>query len=150
MTPIVEQIVDGLSWVLLAAGGLIYAIGCLGLVRMPDVFSRLHALSVAETLGVILLIAGMVLQAGFTLVTVKLLFILGTLLLTIPTATHALARAALHDGERPLLDDGKGNLVPTDPVALYPELEERLRTPISSETVDSNGRRAGEAAPSNS
>jgi monovalent cation/proton antiporter MnhG/PhaG subunit len=103
---------------------------------MPDVFTRMHAVSVSESLGVGLLILGMALQAGFTLITVKLLIILVVMMWTGAVATHALARAALHDGEKPLLVDESGALVPTDPVALFPELGVRLAAPISSEVVE--------------
>ena len=51
-------------------------------------------------------------------------------------ATHALARAALHDGEKPLLADAAGVLVPTDPVSLFPELGVRLAAPLKSEIVE--------------
>ena len=85
---------DALSWLLLAAGGLFCVIGALGLLRMPDFYTRLHAASVIETLGAGLLLLGMMLQAGLTLVTVKLVFIALLIFFTSPTATHALARAA--------------------------------------------------------
>lgn len=132
--PIGDMLVDGASAALLVAGAAFYLIGAIGVNRMPDLFTRMHAASVSETLGVGLLFAGMMLQAGFTLVLFKLLVILALLLLTAPLATHALARAALHDGQRPLLER-EGRLDPTDPVALFPELEERIRQPTSSETV---------------
>jgi multicomponent Na+:H+ antiporter subunit G len=93
--------VDIASWALLVAGGVFCAIGGIGLIRLPDVFARLHGASVIDTLGVGLLIAGMALQAGFTLVTLKLFIILFLIGLTSPVATHALAQAALHAGVKP-------------------------------------------------
>jgi len=131
----VSSIVDVLSWASLLAGSFFYAVGMMGLLRMPDLFTRLHAFSVAETLGVGFLILGMVLQAGFSLVTVKLLFILGVIVVTAPVASHALARAALHDGEKPLLADAEGRAVPTACEDVYPELADRLEQPLSSETA---------------
>ena len=131
---IVGLLVDGASAALMLAGAAFYVIGAVGIHRMPDLFTRVHAASVSETLGLLLLFFGMMLQAGFTLVLFKLLVILALLLVTAPLATHALTRAALHDGQRPLLERG-GRLLPTDPVELFPELEERLRQPISSESV---------------
>jgi multicomponent Na+:H+ antiporter subunit G len=71
---------------------------------MPDVFTRLHAVSVIETLGMGFIILGLILQAGFTLVAAKLIIIAAFILLTSPVATHALAQAALHAGIRPQLD----------------------------------------------
>ena len=129
-------VIDTLSWVALLGGSFFYVVGAIGLNRMPDIFTRMHAVSVSETLGVGLLILGMALQAGVTLVTVKLIIIMVVMMWTGAVATHALARAALHDGEKPLLVNDTGTLVRTDPVSLFPELGVRLATPLSSEVVD--------------
>jgi multicomponent Na+:H+ antiporter subunit G len=129
-------LLDVLSWIALALGGFFYLVSGIGLVRMPDLFTRMHAVSVSETLGTGLLVLGMVLQAGFTLVTVKLLIIFFMLMIVAPVSTHALARAALHDGKLPLLLNAKGWLVETAPVDLFPELEVRLRQPLTSEQVE--------------
>ena len=130
------QVIDLLSWAALLGGGFFYVVGAIGLNRMPDIFTRMHAVSVSETLGVGLLTLGMLLQAGFTLVAVKLIMIMVVMMWTGAVATHALARAALHDGEKPLLADATGALVPTDPVSLFPELGVRLATPLKSEIVE--------------
>lgn len=100
------EILNLSSWVLIAAGSAFCLIGALGLLRMPDFFTRMHAASLVDTLGAGLLLLGMVLQAGFTLVTAKLLMIALLLFFTSPTATHALARAARARGVEPLLTDG--------------------------------------------
>ena len=65
-------LVDILSWVLLGAGSFFLVVGAIGLVRMPDVFTRMHATSVSETLGVGFILGGLMIQGGFTLVTFKL------------------------------------------------------------------------------
>ena len=130
------QVIDLLSWAALLGGGFFYVVGAIGLNRMPDIFTRMHAVSVSETLGVGLMVLGMLLQAGFTLVAVKLIIILLVMWTTGAVATHALARAALHDGEKPLLADETGALVATDPVSLFPELGVRLATPLKSEIVE--------------
>jgi hypothetical protein len=96
----------------------------------------MHSVSVSETLGVGLLILGMALQAGISLVTVKLIIIMVVMMWTGAVATHALARAALHDGEHPLLIDESGAMVHTDPVSLFPQLGARLAAPLSSEAVE--------------
>lgn len=93
--------------VLIAVGGLFYLIGAVGLVRMPDVFTRLHAASVMETLGAGSLLLGMMIAAGWSLDTAKLAIILGILLYTGPVATHALARAALTAGVEPVLAEDR-------------------------------------------
>ena len=95
--------IDGLSWLCLAAGGGFCMVGAAGLVRMPDFYTRTHAASVIETLGAGLILLGLLLQAGLTLVAVKLLIIGMLIFFASPTATHALARAAMVRGEKPLL-----------------------------------------------
>ncbi len=131
-----ETLVTIASWAALVAGGIFYLIGAIGLNRMPDFFARMHAVSVSETLGAGLLVVGMLIQAGPTLVAVKLIIILLVLLTTGSVATHALARAALHDGEKPLIAGEDGKLAPGDPDALFPGLGARLAAPLRSETVE--------------
>jgi len=96
-----NMVVELLSWVLLLGGGFFLVIGAIGLWRMPDFFTRLHAASVTDTGGAILIMLGLMLQAGWSLVTVKLLITLVFLLFTSPTAAHALAKAAVHSGLKP-------------------------------------------------
>ncbi len=131
-----DAALDILSWVCLVSGGIFYVIGAVGLIRMPDVFTRMHAVSVSDTLGVVLMITGMALQSGLTLVTVKLGIILLVLMVTGPVASHALARAALHDGRKPLLTNAKGELVETDSYDISLELGARLTSPLVSEQVE--------------
>ena len=97
------MLIDALSWFCLAGGGLFCVIGAIGLLRMPDCYTRMHAASVVETLGAGLIIAGLLLQAGFTLVAAKLVVMGLLILFASPTATHALARAAMARGVKPLL-----------------------------------------------
>ena len=112
-------LVDMLSWVLLLAGGFFVVVGSLGLVRMPDFFTRVHAASITDTLGAGLIIIGLLLQSPHWLGAVKLILIMLFLVLTGPTATHALAKAALHGGLRPHDSvgdgDGDGNSAVVDP-----------------------------------
>lgn len=95
------MIADVVSWVLLVAGGLVGIAGGIGLHRFPDFFARMHATGVTDTGCASLILFGLMVQAGLSLVTVKLALTLVFLLVTGPTATHALARAALHGGLRP-------------------------------------------------
>lgn len=93
---------DILSWVLLTLGGIAVLIGGVGALRMPDLYTRMHAASVTDSLGAILVLGGIMLQAGWSLATIKLFAILLFLLLTSPTSSNALASAALLAGTRPL------------------------------------------------
>ncbi len=96
-------VLDVLSWLCLVAGGFFCIVGAVGMLRMPDFFTRMHAASVIETLGAGLILLGLMLQAGLTLVTVKLLMIALLIMFVSPAATHALARAAMARGLKPLL-----------------------------------------------
>ena len=98
-------VLDAMSWVLLTLGGLAVLIGGLGALRMPDLYTRMHAAGVTDSLGAILVITGIMLQAGLSLATIKLAAILLFLLLTSPTSSNALASAALLAGKRPMSDD---------------------------------------------
>lgn len=100
-------VVDVLSWALLAGGGVFCIIGAVGMLRMPDFYTRMHAASVIETLGAGMILLGLMLQGGFTLVTVKLLMIAAMIFFASPTATHALARAGLARGLKPQLADAQ-------------------------------------------
>jgi multicomponent Na+:H+ antiporter subunit G len=92
---------DIASWVLLGAGAAFTLTGGIGVLRLPDFYTRLHAASLVDTAGVGLIFLGLMLQSPSWLVAVKLLLILAFLFFTSPTATHALAKAALGDGLKP-------------------------------------------------
>ena len=96
-------LLDGLSWILLLGGSAFAVIGGIGLIRLPDVYARMHGAGVTDTLGAGLILAGLMVQAGFTQVTVKLILILIFLLFTSPTSTYALANAAFTGGLQPQL-----------------------------------------------
>ncbi len=93
-------VVDIASWTLLLAGAFFIMVGGIGIVRLPDFFTRLHAAGVTDTLGAELIVLGLILQAGFSLIAVKLLLIGAFIFLTSPTATHAIASAAYVAGMR--------------------------------------------------
>ena len=90
-----------LSWAMILAGSFFVIIGAVGILRFPDFWSRLHAASVTESAGMILLLIGMALQTGWTLIAFKLGVIGVFMLITGPTSTHAVANAALVSGLRP-------------------------------------------------
>jgi multicomponent Na+:H+ antiporter subunit G len=96
------MLVDILSWVLLTLGGISVLIGGIGALRMPDLYTRMHAASVTDSMGAMLVLGGIMLQAGWSLATIKLITILLFLLLTSPTSSNALASAALLAGTRPM------------------------------------------------
>lgn len=94
--------------VALLAGGLFFhGVASLGVLRLPDFYSRLHALSKAETLGVLLLLSAVAVWSGLELTTVKVLLVAVFFFMTNPTATHAVARAALRAGLTPVGEDAR-------------------------------------------
>jgi multicomponent Na+:H+ antiporter subunit G len=98
---VIDIAADVISWVCLVLGSFFAVAGGIGLLRLPDFYSRIHGGGVTDTLGAGLVLVGLMFQAGSGLVTVKLFMILGLLLITSPTSTHALAQAALHHGVKP-------------------------------------------------
>lgn len=85
---------DVVSWVLLSGGALFCVLGGLGIVRFPDFYTRVHAAGLTDTLGAGLMISGLVFQAGLSQVTIKLALVMLFLIITSPTASHALVKAA--------------------------------------------------------
>ena len=96
-----EQVLSVLIWALLLSGAFFLVTGALGMIRLPDVFTRMHAAGMADTMGAGLILAGLCLYSGANLVTVRLVLILAFLWFTSPIATHALAKAALSGGAEP-------------------------------------------------
>jgi multicomponent Na+:H+ antiporter subunit G len=108
---VIGTMLDLGSWALVLAGSFFIVVGAIGVMRMPDVYTRMHAASVTDTLGAGLLFAGLMVQAGWSLVALKLGFILALFFFIGPVATHALAHAALHAAVKPLLaEDRRGRL----------------------------------------
>lgn len=95
------MLLDVLSWILLVGGALACVVGGVGLLRMPDFYTRIHAASVSDAVGAGLILAGLLLQADSALVALKLVVVGLLIFFTSPVATHALARAALHRGLEP-------------------------------------------------
>lgn len=110
-------LVDLASWACLLGGGFFCIVGAIGMLRMPDFYTRMHAASIVDTVGAALILLGLMLQAGPTLVAVKLLFVGLLILVASPTASHALARAAMVRGLQPLL-------APPPPLAPNPPSDE--------------------------
>ena len=96
-----EQALTVLTWVLLLSGVFFLVTGALGMVRLPDVFTRMHAAGMADTMGAGLILVGLCLYSGANLVTLRLVLVLAFLWFTSPIATHALAKAALSGGAEP-------------------------------------------------
>lgn len=94
-------LLDVVSALMLLGGAFFVVTGGIGLFRLPDFYTRLHASGVTDTLGAGLILLGLTLQVGLSLATVKLLMILIFMLVTCPTSCHALAQAAQVNGLEP-------------------------------------------------
>ncbi|WP_298636413.1 monovalent cation/H(+) antiporter subunit G [uncultured Umboniibacter sp.] len=91
-------LLDFISSGLLFAGVFFGLSGAIGLFKFPDFFTRVHAASITDSLSAMLILSGLLLQTSFDLNTAKLVFILAFLMITCPTASHALAKSARHGG----------------------------------------------------
>lgn len=99
-----SNIINIISAVFVISGAIAIIIGLVGVFRMPDFFTKLHAASIIDTMGTMLVLAGLMLYSGFNLISVKLFLILIFILITTPAAAHALAKSALHGGLKPKLN----------------------------------------------
>jgi multicomponent Na+:H+ antiporter subunit G len=103
-----EMFLDIISWICVLLGMFFMVVGTVGIIRMPDVYTRLHAAGMTDTMGAGFLLLGMCFQVEPGLITVRLIIVYAFLLFTSPIATHALARAALVGGVEPVHADLKG------------------------------------------
>lgn len=88
----------------LLLGSFLYLSGGVGILRFPDFYTRMHAVGVSDTLATSLILIGLMLQQPEIFVVLKLTMILLMTLFINPTASHALAKAAIYNGLQPLLD----------------------------------------------
>ncbi len=100
-------LLDIVTFFCLAGGVVSMLIGSYGLLKLPDMFARMHAAGMVDTLGLGLIMVGLIVQAGFSLISFKLFLIIVFVVYTGPAVTHALAQAALNAGEKPVLHDDR-------------------------------------------
>lgn len=103
----IEILLQVVGWVFVLSGSFFVIGGSIGLVRLPDVYTRIHGVGVVDSLGAMLFLIGLGFFAGASLVTVKLLFIAVFIFFSAPTAINALANAAFSSGLKPLRTDGE-------------------------------------------
>lgn len=117
-----QLLLDILSAILLFTGAFFVFVGGFGVMRMPEFYTRMHAASLTDTGGAALILIGLMLQGGFTLIPLKLAAIFLFLFLTSPTASYALANAALLSGAKPACRNETGKPFPGEqPVAAKPK-----------------------------
>lgn len=106
---ILHLLLDGLSWLFLLGGSFFCLTGAVGLLRMPDFFTRVHGAGVIDGLGCGMILLGLIFQAPTLLIAIKLILMFLFLIVTGPTAVHALAQAALHGGVKLLPDTSRAD-----------------------------------------
>ena len=97
-----EMLLSWLSGISLLLGTAALIVGALGLVRLPNLFSRIHAVGMMDTAGVAFITLGMLIHEGFSLISVKLAVVGVFLFFTSPIATHAVAQVAHRSGFSPV------------------------------------------------
>jgi multicomponent Na+:H+ antiporter subunit G len=90
-----------LSMVFIVAGLFFLVVAAIGVIRLPDVFSRAHAISLTDSLGAFLTLIGIALHEGLSTNMLKILVVLSLLYIINPVITHATIRAALRSGLKP-------------------------------------------------
>ena len=104
-------LIEILSGLCIAVGVVALLTGSLGLIRLPDLYSRTHAVGMMDTAGVGFIILGLIIHEGFTLISVKLALVGIFLFFTSPIATHAVSQVAYRSGVKPVTegsDDKEG------------------------------------------
>ena len=94
---------DIISWIFLSTGSILCIIGAIGLLRLPDFFTRIHAASIVDSLGAVLFLLGLAFQSQLDIHLLKIGLAVVFMIITGPTAVHALAKSAIYDGHKPLL-----------------------------------------------
>ena len=99
----VGTVAEVLSWIFILSGAALVIVGGIGMLRLPDFYTRIHAAGITDTMGSWMILVGLMFQAGWTLVTIKLAMLLFFLMATSPLASHALAKAAFLRDLEPML-----------------------------------------------
>lgn len=107
MSGLMIDLTSILTIAFVVAGIFFLLVGSIGIIRLPDFYSRTHATSKSDTLGMILIIIGLIIFEGLTINSGKLVLVLLFILLANPIGAHALARAAYNAGLKPMFPDNK-------------------------------------------
>jgi multicomponent Na+:H+ antiporter subunit G len=96
-------VAEVLMWVFVSAGSAFLIIGAIGLLRLPDFYSRIHAAGITDTMGAWLVLIGLLFAGAGAMVNIKIVMLLFFLILTSPLSSHALAKAAFLRGLKPMI-----------------------------------------------
>jgi len=99
--------VPDVAMAIIALGLFFLVVAAVGMVRLPDVFTRAHAVALTDSLGAFFLLVGLAIYHGFTTNTLRILVVLALLYMVNPVIAHATVRAALRSGQRPVGEDSQ-------------------------------------------
>lgn len=99
--------INVISFGFICVGAFFVLSGALGILRMPDFFSRIHPAGVIDSFGAPLILLGVAINLGFTLISGKIILLILLLLITNPTATHILSQTALINKLKPWTKEKK-------------------------------------------
>lgn len=102
MNDAINAVLTVLVGLLVLGGGLFYLLACLGLIRLPDTFTRLHAASMASTFGIGFMLLAVAFHAGDLSSVTRVVAAIIFLLITAPISAHLLGRAAYINGVKPV------------------------------------------------
>ena len=137
-----EMVTDILSGLCIAAGIVALITGSIGLVRLPDLFSRTHAVGMMDTAGVGFIILGLIIHEGFTLISIKLALVGIFLFFTSPIATHAVAQVAYRAGLKPVVEDDRTTPKPAPKAKANPKAKAKPKAEAKPKTKAKAGRKA--------
>lgn len=95
------MILEGITLLLLSTGVFFFIVGTVGLLRLPDVYTRMHATTKADTLGAVSILLGLAIYSLDVFTALKMVIIVVFIFIANPTASHAIAKAAYQSGEKP-------------------------------------------------
>ncbi len=90
---------------MIVVGLFFLVVAAVGMVRLPDVYTRSHAVALTDAIGAFFLLTGLAIYHGFTTDTLRILVVLALLYLVNPVISHATVRAALRSGQKPVAED---------------------------------------------
>ena len=102
-----ELFIELFSYLFILIGSILILVGSIGLLRLPDVFSRIHAVGMIDTAGIGFIILGLLLHSGFSNTSIKLIIMGAILFFTSPISGHAVAISAKQNDLKPILKQSK-------------------------------------------
>ena len=97
------MIANAIILILIISSAFFFAVGTLGLLRMPDTYTRMHASTKCDTLGAGLALLAIAVYSGFSVISIKSIIVIAFIWITNPTAAHIIAKAKYHSEKKEAL-----------------------------------------------